>query len=505
MNRVRNANEFDLQLRRIRSDYESLYQPRIDEIRKKYADNPTGNVPPDVDNSLEAHIRQYFINAFLSALNWRFESSPKDGLPNLVPEVPIHSFSEKTIRFLDYFGMDGVQKNALLVIETKRSNSLLPLPKRKKVLPRGESFESIVSSALLGMVDLTEEWKEWLDALRDYVQSVKQQSNQAPKRVVINNGDWLILFVNPEDTFLSPGSRNAANIKVYESRKNLEDRYTELFGFLEYHNVLGKVPRLTLGEVAFHIRPELVDSAMHGLRLIYTEEPSLFEPSPLIKVTPVVFLRSKQGVYFCVEIRKEERIPFSSNELSKHLERIEQMATELLKEINAKLGTTLRTTSLSEHYNDEESFKCLPGVSKIPGQHEQFIIVTGHNTHYLLYEPTVPDCPYHFWRKSNMESLASTSQPIEGRSINNPRSFFISSENHHCSHLEVVTAKSSQITPNNRDRCGSRSGKDHDAFCEIWHFEDHLCCRTCAFEAVCTKAEVFKKLPCQRPDSNISD
>ena len=33
-------------------------------------------------------------------------------------------------------------------------------------------------------------------------------------------------------------------------------------------------------------------------------------------------------------------------------------------------------------------------------------------------------------------------------------------------------------------------------FCEIGRFEWHLCCRTCAFEEVCTKAEVFH-LPCQ--------
>jgi hypothetical protein len=34
-------------------------------------------------------------------------------------------------------------------------------------------------------------------------------------------------------------------------------------------------------------------------------------------------------------------------------------------------------------------------------------------------------------------------------------------------------------------------------FCEIWKFEEHLCCRTCAFEEVCTKAEVFSGLPCK--------
>jgi hypothetical protein len=34
-------------------------------------------------------------------------------------------------------------------------------------------------------------------------------------------------------------------------------------------------------------------------------------------------------------------------------------------------------------------------------------------------------------------------------------------------------------------------------FCEIFSFEEYLCCRVCAFEEVCTKAPAFR-LPCER-------
>src|SRR5450759_1944815 len=79
------------------------------------------------------------------------------------------------------------------------------------------------------------------------------------------------------------------------------------------------------------------------------------------------------------------------------------------------------------------------------------------------------------------------------------RSFFPSGETHHCAHGNVLLAKSSEITAENRARCGPRSGEDGEdgeAFCEIWSFEQRLCCRTCAFERVCTNADVFQ-LPCQ--------
>jgi len=42
------------------------------------------------------------------------------------------------------------------------------------------------------------------------------------------------------------------------------------------------------------------------------------------------------------------------------------------------------------------------------------------------------------------------------------------------------------------------SGEEGQAFCEIWCFEQHLCCRTCVFEEVCAKSEVFR-LPCIPP------
>jgi hypothetical protein len=127
----------------------------------------------------------------------------------------------------------------------------------------------------------------------------------------------------------------------------------------------------------------------------------------------------------------------------------------------------------------------------------ELLVVTGDQTHYLRKEPSVPDCPHHLWAHSNAAGCAANPGPIEKRSVN-PRAFFKSGEQHHCAHREVTVAKASQITASNRDRCGRRSGQEGQAFCEIWRFEEHLCCRTCAFEEVCTEAQVFV-LPCQRP------
>lgn len=278
--RVRNVQEFVRRFGNGRRDYKQLFQKRIEEIRTKYARKSTEKVSPEVDDSLEYHLREYLINALLSALNWRLGSSPEDGLPNLVPEAPLRSSAKDTVCFLDYFGVEGADNKPLLMVETKRPKS--PLPERQQATGESaqESLAEVVCAGLSG-TDLKYDWNKWLETLRDYIKSTKDRSGEVPRRVVTTNGDWLILFADSEDSFLSTSSPTPAKVFVYEIRDHIEQRADELFGLLEYHSVLGKIPALRLGEVAFHIRPDQVDSAMHGLRLMYIEEPdsSMYCPS----------------------------------------------------------------------------------------------------------------------------------------------------------------------------------------------------------------------------------
>jgi hypothetical protein len=67
LSRARNAEDFLQEYRRIRFQYDAVYRPRIEAIRVSYSDNPAGSTPPSVDNALEAHMREYVINAFLRA------------------------------------------------------------------------------------------------------------------------------------------------------------------------------------------------------------------------------------------------------------------------------------------------------------------------------------------------------------------------------------------------------------------------------------------------------
>lgn len=484
MSRVRNANEFLMMFRKIQEDYTSHFAPMIARIRNAYArDNPERS---NIDAVLEAHNRKYRIDCFLAALNWEPDVTPEKNPihPNLIPEVPIRSKEKNTTRFLDYLGLERNTINPLIIVEAKRPNAQLP-PTTFEVT---SSYSQIISRGLSAGT-LIGDWNGWLKDLRDYVGSVYKKSNRVPERVVLTNGDWWVLFLDPSDAFLENGTFDSTRIIVFENDSDIEKRYNEVFRYLEYQSVLRKIDSITPGELRFLVDPKDVDRAMHGLRLVYIEQQGLYKVSPIIKVAPVIFLHSKNGIWLPpVEGSQiDHEIPHRKDLLDEHLKEVQQVAEKLF----SRIGISLLPLPLLKHFEDENLFESINGVKEY--EKNKFLIVTGDKTHYLLPEPSVLNCPHHEWKKS-WDIGVSCKSPVYNPSIN-PRSYFISGDNHYCAHRDVGESKASQITPLNKDRCGLRSGKLNEAFCEIWQFEQFLCCRACTFETVCSNSKIFQ-LPC---------
>ena len=508
--RSHNADDFRHKYLQIRFRYEDTYRRQIDGIRSKYERSEPGVTPLYVDDCLEAHFREYFVNSFLQALNWRLNITTDEELPNLIPESPVASVSRGTKRRLDYLGIEQETHRPLLIVETKHPRS--PLPQKKKISKRrsyeqsiSDSWPSIIADGLRGQ-ELLGEWNDWLNDLRDYVLDVQDKSQTIPKRVILTNGNWLILFTDPADSFLPSDSQNANRIFafIYEDdgsrkRDDFADKCNDIFELLEHQRILGETPPLNVGELTFHLSSEEVSGAMHGLRLMYTEKTDLFYAvSPIIDVTPVILLRSKYGAWLRVESGKEVQVPHHYEQLGDHLYKMQEEAGQLLGKVNEVLDADLKASKIEAHYGSGEMFGSLKGITKLKsgGHYEEYLIVTGEYSHYLKPEPSVVGCQHHNWGYSNQQSCAEPRLVSIQRRSTNPRSFFITGEGHHCAHRDVSAAKASQITPDNRGRCGMRSGQNFSAFCEIWAFEKHLCCRTCVFEGVCTEAQSFRP-PCK--------
>jgi hypothetical protein len=380
-----------------------------------------------------------------------------------------------------------------MIVETKRAAITLPsLTGRAVVSTRAEVF-----SRGLGGEALTGDWSTWLlRDLGDYVRSVRDKANGVPARVVITNGDWLVLFSDPADAFLEGGTRTPGQIFVYDSLEALAASAPEVFELLEQSHVVGGLQAASLENLSFCVAAESVHAAMYGLRLLYDKEPGINAPTiPRIKVSPVVFVGSGVGAWVCVQdTRNDYPLPTDGQELPAHLAAVRSAAEELLTQINGQLRTALIPRPIEEHYSDSAAFTALRGVTAQSSDRTRFLLVTGSRTHYLSPVSSVPGCGFHDYAAARNEGVAGDLVTLR---TTNPRSFFQSKELHHCAHRGVKLAKESPVAAMNEQRCGPRSRGLGQAFCEIWEFETHLCCRTCAYETVCTRAEVFH-LPCSR-------
>jgi hypothetical protein len=176
---------------------------------------------------------------------------------------------------------------------------------------------------------------------------------------------------------------------------------------------------------------------------------------------------------------------------------VREDAERLLARVQHQLNRNLLPATLTEHYADD-AFEAMHGIEELLHEEDQFWIVTGQATHYLLPEPTVPDCPFHDFGRSVEQACQALAFPLINPSIETPRAFFTNSQLHHCCHEDVDGCKHIQITPDNEARCGTRSGRRGDVFCEMAPVDEFLCCRTCAFQQVCTSSEIFR-LPCTIP------
>ena len=504
MSRTRNATEFRTAILGAEHNYSRIFQPLLDNARAQLAaTDPDPGPDPDFDESLECHARAYLLNAFLAALNWRLDARPQDGLPNLLPEAAVRSAASGTRRFLDYLGFERATGRPLLVVEAKRRNVALPLlatlPRNSrasasKLVDQTLSDSAVVVARGLSGERLTGDWSTWLMELRDYIRSISAQAGFVPRRVIMANGHWLVLFLDPIQAFLGANDCRPESVRVFRNPAEIAQRAEEIFAALEHQMVLGEVPVLAPIELPFHINSGSdVRQAMHALRLRYNHTPGIYHPAPVIHVAPAIILQSKQGAWLRVENPGQQyELPYEPERLDSHLGDVRAAAETLLAQIRNQLNTDVPLTTLQEHFGDDASFDVQKAVVRLP--QDEYFILTGEHTHYLLPQPTVEDCPYHDWGQSHRDGVAAPPASIVVPSVEE-RSFFRSGQSHHCAHRDVRLAKSSQITAENQLRCGSRSGRPGAAFCEIWSFERRLCCRTCAFQNVCTKAEIFH-LPC---------
>ncbi len=181
----------------------------------------------------------------------------------------------------------------------------------------------------------------------------------------------------------------------------VDERYDLVFRLLDQRSVSRSVVEIAPGAIAGTIDPNQVVQILHGLLLCYATTNTVGNLIPTISVMPLIFLRSHTGSWVRVAHRGEgDFFPYDYRNLQAHLEEVNAAAEDLLARVNRALIHHIAPTSLEEHYADDKSFEDLLAVEHIPRLKDHFRIVTGKFTHFLLADPTVPNCPHHDFGRS---------------------------------------------------------------------------------------------------------
>lgn len=497
MTRVANANDFTRKFRSAVDAYSTRFGPAVAEVRRQLDEKKRAPEGPSlaqlIEENLEAHIRAYVVNAFLAALNWGLDDECRN-LPSLVPEAPVRSLATGATRFLDYLGFDLVAGfRPLLLVETKRPNSSLGGLGSD---PAGALAQQVRTRKWVGQCG------EWLSDVADYVASVERNHSGALRRVLVTNGDWFVIFLDPRVLVDPSTGCSRDQVLVFRDVNEVALQAGSAFQALEHQHVLGEVGDLNAGELPFAVDPSRLSEAMHGLRIAYIQQRGVCAVAPVLRVAPVIFLRSSEGAWMRVASPPRDwQLPRDRTRLDAHLNDIDREAGALLQLVCDKIGKSLKLRTIIEHYSDAPNGALLlRGVTQESSAStgfgfSQYLVATGAMTHFIAVRPAVSDCPFHDWKNSHDHGHAHPEHPVMRPSVE-PRSFFCSGDLHHCSRSDVYASKASPITAANSSNCGPRSGGQHSAFCEVWDLEAHLCCRTCVFEEACTKAVVFR-LPCR--------
>ena len=485
MRRYYHPGEFRERFTHLIDEYENKYRPEIERIRNKFASEL---IPPEIDDSLEYHARIYSVNGFFEALNWPLLD--EDNSPKIIPEAQLRSLTRGTTRFLDYFGFSITSNLPLMVIEAKRKSFCLPQVENLRIQLATQPSEDV----------LGKEWFEIINTLKDYVISVENRFGISPRRVVITNSDWLIIFLDPKGFFVLE-NHDADNIQIYFSRDQIIENAEEIWNYLEYDNVVGnfETRTLNLGELQFRVDTKQIKKIMFGILLIYYQYPTQQRIVPQINILPIILISSHSNIWIQVHGAEHEGflIPHDYNAINDHIREVQSYGDLLFSEVKRILNYDGSLSDINSHYEqDDSNFMKLRSVTEILKKNSNntryFILVTGNNSHFIHEFQNEENCIFHSWKQCMENGVAANDNPIMLSSISRPKSFFREGENHHCSHAYVFSAKSSQITEDNKQRCGLRSGP---VFCEIINIEEHLCCKSCIYFQICSKTEIFR-LPC---------
>jgi hypothetical protein len=479
------------------------FKSTLNEIFEAFTPRTVSSGPPAFIGAafrdpLEYTTRRYVIDEILSSLGWNLGRITQE----MIEEARAQG---DTTLFLDYLGVNPDLRVPLLIVEAKAwAKPLVDVSNTgaaAQVSTNPSSREALIAKAIehckaggqQNSSPVILEWAEWLHKLHQYVNTVHRQSNHVVQKLAITSGRWWVIFTKPYDTFVISGPVSPANIRVFEGREVI-DCSDDIFDHLARQNLISDPPASIQPTqvLAYTSRGDVV-RLYHALWVARRKDGAHFDAFPQINLYPSIVLERRDGQLLAVLDHRPPRVavPHKYDRLPAHIDELAANSTALLRAVHAELDVALAPSPLTAFpgFPLTGVLSATTSVSptirflKSSPMPDEFLIVTGTESHYLLPHPTVQPCAGHTWSECHILGQHQGNAPILSRSYA-PASFFTTIEPHHCAHRTVHNRRAPR--------------------CYIAPFEEFLCCRACVFQAICWTPDEMARLPCGLVLANVA-
>lgn len=472
--------DFRRQIANLKENYETIVLPEIERAtaaaQKKPAHALKGQGRAIVR---EAQVRQYLLDPTLTFLGWDL------GNPSaiLVEDAVDAAKDGEHRRFMDYHGREmtpnGVD-SSLLIVEAKRPSVLLPGPSTTSSVNLALEIVSAFAAIRAGKTrckHFTSDWFARLNTLADYATRAKQLSGNAPSRVVITNGEWFIVFLNPE-TALIGKNPSPDEVLVFQNLEEVAERANEFCECLEYASLSSRIPTQDPTNLQKFVSPGETVRAALAVELCFNVIGKI-QPSMAVRIYARV--RTEKGVW--LKFRKDyeppyEIMPGKQDAFTERIGVLQGYANELIAELRNHANVIIMTPSEAERIATEDGLVSpwhSSALNSSPSA-ELHYLTLGDGAFYVTSRDAFDDCSFHSFGPCLHAGSAATSQPIV-RQSRMPPVYFPSGSIMHCAHKSVHAA---------------REGK-----CILQSFETHMCCQRCTYLTRCWPAGT-DALPCSK-------
>lgn len=447
--------------------------------------------PPDYAGAqaadpLEHVTRRHVIDHILAALGWDMRRMSRE----MIEEARARG---ETTLFIDYLGVNPQSRIPRMIVEAKAWAKPFVSASAAGAEMQGQRNTNSPAALLAAAIEhckgggppqqspVTAEWTQWTNSLRDYVVTIYRQSGHVVGRVAISSGQWLVVFTDPEKTFIEPGKVPPESIRGFVGAQLIAES-DEIFNVLARAIIINDVPLyIPPTRLTAHTSATDIAFVFRALWITRHAQGAHFRIRPQIIVNAALVIARRDGTIITVvdDQLRESIVPHDYDELPDHIAEVSQLADSLLERAAVEIGNPLVPAASAQFlgfgYTSPGPRQPITLLKPWPLKPDEFLLVLGTDPHFLRIQPEVGPCAFHEWAACHAQQQSQGAAPITARNVD-PAAFFYSGESHHCAHRIVHHRRLER--------------------CQISPFEQFLCCRACALQSFCWTDVDLARLPC---------